>query len=74
MARDGKAGATAIAASDANPTTAGRAGNLLAHAITSAIAAIAPRIAVTSVVVTVSAAPGIDAAAHAIQSNTKSSG
>ena len=49
-------------------------GKRLEHATTKAIAAIAPRMAVVRVVVTVMAAPGVDAAAHATQSKANSSG
>ena len=61
-------------ASAANAVIAGRAGNRLVHAITSATAATAARMAENNVVVTVIAAPGTEAADHAIQSKIKSRG
>ena len=63
-----------MVASAANPVIAGRAGKRLEHATTRATAAIAPRRAVMRVVVTVMAAPGVDAAAQATQSKAKRSG
>src|SRR6266550_2360524 len=70
----GAIGATTIVARAATLTTTGRPGWRLAQATTSDTAATPARNAVTIVVDTVNAAPGMDEANQAIQSNAKSNG